>query len=114
VIHDSADLFDVVDGAVVLRVHAQPGGGRSAVTGRHGDALKVKVAAPPTEGRANAALLALLAKDFGLEPADVTLVSGGTSRTKRVRLGGLEPDDAPAAIDRLLPDDGASRGQGRR
>ena len=113
-IHNAEDLYDVVDGAVVLRVHAQPGGGRSAVTGRHGDAVKVKVAAPPVEGRANAALVELLAKELGLKPADVTLVSGGSSRTKRVRLGGLDPDDAAAAIDRLLPDDAAARGQGRR
>src|SRR5262245_38037625 len=113
-IHNAEDFYDVVDGAVVLRVHAQPGAGRSAVTGRFGDALKVKVAAPPVEGRANTALLAFLAKEFGLKPADVTLVSGQSSRTKRVRLGGLDPDDAPAAIDRLLPDESASRGHGRR
>src|SRR5262249_32741297 len=105
---------DVVDGAVVLRVHAQPGGGRSAVTGRYGDAVKVKVAAPPVEGRANATLVAFLAKELGLKEADVTLVGGESSRTKRVRLGGLDPEDAPAAIDRLPPDDSAPRRLGRR
>ena len=108
-IHNAEDLYDLVNGAVVLRVHAQPGGGRSAVTGRYGDAVKVKVAAPPVEGRANAALLAFLAKELGLKPGDVTLVAGESSRTKRVRLGGLDPDDAAAAIDRLLPSDGTSR-----
>jgi len=109
VIHNAEDLYDVVDGAVVLRVHAQPGGGRSAVTGRYGDAIKVKVAAPPVEGRANEALVAFLAKELGLKPTDVALVAGQSSRPKRVRLGGLDPNDAPAAIDRLLPDDGTSR-----
>jgi uncharacterized protein (TIGR00251 family) len=113
-IHSAEDLYDVVNGAVVLRVHAQPGGGRSAVTGRYGDAIKVKVAAPPVEGRANAALVEFLAKELGLKAAEVTLVSGETSRTKRVRLGGLDPDAAAAAIDRLLPEDAAVRRQGRR
>jgi uncharacterized protein (TIGR00251 family) len=114
VIHNAEDLYDVVEGAVVLRVHAQPGAGRSAVVGRYGDAVKVRIAAPPAEGRANEALVALLAKELGLETRSVTLVSGANSRTKRVRLGGLDPEDAPDAIDRLLPDDTQSRGQGRR
>jgi uncharacterized protein len=114
VIHNAEDLYDVVEGAVVLRVHAQPGGGRSAVTGRYGDAVKVKVAAPPVAGRANEALVAFLAKEFGLKPGDGTLVSGESSRTKRVRLGGLDPDDAAAAIDRLLPGDGTNRRLERR
>src|SRR6478609_5288720 len=103
------DPYDVVGGAVVLRVHASPGAGRSAVTGRYGDAVKVKVAAPPVEGRANQALVAFLAKELGLKAGDVTLVAGESSRTKRVRLGGLDPEDAPAAIDRLLPSNGTSR-----
>ena len=110
-IHNSEDLYDVVDGTVVLRVHAQPGAGRSAVTGRYGNALKVRVAAPPVAGRANTALLELLARELGLETKDLTLVSGDSSRTKRIRLGGLDPDDAPGALDRILPDEGAARGQ---
>ena len=113
---DVTDLYDVVDGAVVLRVHAVAGAGRSAVTGRHGDALKVRVAAPPVDGRANVALTEMLASEFGLKPADVTLVSGETSRSKRFRLGGLDPDDADGAIERLLPSagPGPGHGQGRR
>ena len=110
-IHTTEDLYDVVDGAVVLRVHAQPGAGKSAVTGRYGNALKVKVAAPPVGGRANTALLDLLARELGLAANDLSLVSGDSSRTKRVRLGGLEPDDAPAALGRILPDEGVARGQ---
>ena len=70
------DLFDVLpgkDGAepagdeaatIVLRLHVQPGAGRSAVTGRYGDAVKVKVAAPPERGRANEAVVDLVLPVF--------------------------------------------------
>jgi uncharacterized protein (TIGR00251 family) len=113
---DVNDLFDVADGTVVLRVHVSPGAGRTAVTGRHGDAVKVRVAAPPVDGRANAALVEFLAAEFGLKAADVTLVSGATARAKRFRLGGLDPDGAETAIERLLATagSGAHRSTGRR
>jgi uncharacterized protein (TIGR00251 family) len=113
---DVTDLYDVQDGAVVLHVHVSPGAGRSAVTGRHGDAMKVRVAAPPVGGRANAALVEFLAAEFGLKAADVTLVSGATGRAKRFRLGGLDPDDADTAVERLLATAGVGgqRRDGRR
>jgi len=112
---DVTDLYDVHDGAVVLRVHVSPGAGRSAVTGRHGDAVKIRVAAPPVDGRANAALVELLATELGLKAADVTLVAGETARAKRFRLGGLDPDDADAAVERLLTGAGSGyRSSGRR
>jgi uncharacterized protein (TIGR00251 family) len=85
---------------IVLRVHVQPGAGRSAVVGKHGNALKVRVAAPPVEGRANAALLAILASVLGAKEADVELASGESSRAKRVRVKGVTQADA----QRLLED----------
>jgi uncharacterized protein (TIGR00251 family) len=111
---DVTDLFEVDDGVVVLRVHAQPGAGRSAVVGRHGAAVKVRVPAPPAEARANTALVELLAKEFGLEPDAVALVSGETGPDKRFRLVGLDPDDAPHALTRILPQAGGSRPASRR
>ena len=88
------DLFDVSsDDSFVLRVHVQPGAGKTAVVGRHGDALKVKVAAPPEGGRANDACVALLAEALGLKAADVALSSGGSSRSKRFALTGLDRDE---------------------
>ena len=93
------DLYDVADdGTVVLSVHAQPGAGRTAVVGRHGDAVKVRVAASPEGGRANEAVTALVATTFGVKPEQVELVSGDASRSKRVKVSGVDVDE----IRRLL------------
>jgi uncharacterized protein (TIGR00251 family) len=98
-----SDLFTTNDdGTFTLSIHAQPGAGRSAVVGRHGDALKVRVAAPPERGRANDALAGLLAEEFGVKANDVELVSGATSRSKRFRVRGVEPEEVPRVLERLL------------
>lgn len=93
------EVFDVAaDGSVLLRLHVQPGAGRTAVTGRYGDALKVRVAAPPERGRANEAVVKLVAGVLGVPEGQVELVSGPSSRSKRVRVTGAEADD----VRRLL------------
>jgi uncharacterized protein (TIGR00251 family) len=94
------DLYEVTDDGVVLSVHAQPGAGRTQVTGRHGAALKIRVAAPPEHGRANQALAEVLADEFGVAKGEVSLVAGESSRTKRFLLAGVDPD----AFDRTLGD----------
>jgi len=78
------------DDAVVLHVHVQPGAGRSTIVGRHGTALKMRVAASPEGGRANDACADLLAETFGLERAQVELVSGPSSRAKQFKLTGVD------------------------
>jgi uncharacterized protein (TIGR00251 family) len=80
-----------VDGGVDVLIHLQPGARRSGVVGVHGTRLKLAVAAPAVEGLANAALLALVTGLCGLPPRAARLVSGETSRAKRVRLAGMEP-----------------------
>jgi len=96
---DWSDCFDVQPDGVVLRVHVQPRAGRSGVVGRHGDALKLRVAAPPVDDKANAAVVALVAATAGVAPAAVTIVSGRRSRSKRVRIAGVDPGHLSAAID---------------
>lgn len=76
------------DGALELFVHAQPGAKRTAIAGLHGDALKIRVAAPALEDRANAALVEFLADKLGVPKRDVELVSGARSREKRFRIHG--------------------------
>ena len=92
-------LYEVnEDGSVDLHVHAQPGAGRTQITGRHGDALKIRVAVPPEHGRANEALASVLVEAFGLKAKDVSLVSGDKSRTKHFR---VVVEDVDAFADRL-------------
>jgi hypothetical protein len=76
-----------VDNGVELALHVQPGARRSGLVGQHGDRLKVTVSAPATDGRANAALIALLAEQLSLPRSALQLVAGASSREKRVRIG---------------------------
>jgi hypothetical protein len=97
------DLFTTQgDDAVVLHVHVQPGAGRSAVVGRHGTALKVRVAAPPVGGRANTACAELLAEEFGLKTAQVALVGGDTSRSKTFTLSGLDVEEFRRHLEQVV------------
>ena len=109
----SSDLFDVERDAVVLRVHVQPGTGRSSVVGRHGDSLKLRVAAPPVDGRANAAAVALIAGALGVKERDVELVSGERSRLKRFRVVGIDADDVEGRLRQALVEADARVGEPR-
>ncbi len=97
------DLFTTKgDDAVVLHVHVQPGAGRSAVVGRHGTALKVRVAAPPVGGRGNVACAELLAEEFGLKTAQVELIGGDTSRSKTFTLSGLDVEEFRRHLEHVV------------
>jgi uncharacterized protein len=84
---------------VRIRIQLQPGASRTGVVGRHGDAIRVRVATPPVEGRANDALLGCLAKQLGVPRRAIRIVSGLTSRRKVVDVMGL---DVASATQRLL------------
>lgn len=81
-----------------LRLRVSPGAGRSAIVGRQGDAWKVRVKEAPERGRANEAVLRLLAEVLALPRTALTLVSGHTGREKIVELAGV----GPGLIERRL------------
>jgi uncharacterized protein (TIGR00251 family) len=83
------------DGGVIVSVHVQPRSGVTGVRGRHGDALKIRVAAPPVDGRATEAARRALAEALAVSPAAVSLVSGEHSRQKRFRVEGLDVAPRP-------------------
>ena len=76
-----------------LHIHAQPGAKVSAVAGLHGEALKIRIAAPPVEGKANAALEAFIADKLGVARRLVSVEKGTASREKRVAVAdaGVDP-----------------------
>ena len=69
---------------VIIDIHAQPGAKRSAVVGEHGGRLKIAIASPPIDGKANSALITFLAKTLGVSKSSVSILSGETSRQKRL------------------------------
>lgn len=79
-------LRESADGALVLTLHVQPNAKKTAFAGLHGGALKLRLAAAPVEGRANAALCAFLAEFCEVPKSSVSLLSGESSRVKRIRI----------------------------
>jgi uncharacterized protein (TIGR00251 family) len=84
-----------------IAVVVSPGAGRTELVGRHGEAGKVRVAAPPERGKANEAVVALLASALRVASGDVRIVGGPASRRKRVEVRGMETSE----IERLLAAD---------
>ncbi|OLC02630.1 MAG: hypothetical protein AUH78_23665 [Gemmatimonadetes bacterium 13_1_40CM_4_69_8] len=80
-------------------VHVAPRARRTEVAGRHGDAIRVRIAAAPVDGAANAELARFLAERLGVPRGAVAIVSGAGGRRKTVEIAGLETD---AAIRTLL------------
>jgi hypothetical protein len=89
------------DGGCILSVRVHPGAKRNAITGTHADALKISLTTPPTDGRANQALIAFLAGHLDIPRLSIELISGATSRSKTLRLTGITAAEAEA---RLLTD----------
>jgi uncharacterized protein len=82
-----------------LRIRVSPGARRTEFVGRQGEAWKVRVAAPPERGRANDAVLKLLAERLRIAPAELTLVSGASARDKVVELRGLGAEEADRRLE---------------
>ena len=81
-----------------ISVTVSPGARRTELVGRHGDGWRARVAAPPERGRANQALIDLLAAALEVPRSSVNIVGGGTARAKVVEVEGLEP----AEVERRL------------
>ncbi len=88
---------------VYVDVHVQPGARRPGVLGLYDGAVKIGVAAPPTEGKANQAVVTVVAELFEVAADRVTLVAGPRSRRKRLHIEGLDPALARRVIDGLKP-----------
>jgi uncharacterized protein len=94
-------LSDHAEG-VVLPVRAQPRARKPGVAGEQAGALKVGVSAPPEDGKANAALVESLADILGVRRSQVELLSGSTSRDKKLLIRGVTRSDLQSRIDTIL------------
>ena len=82
----------------LLRVRVSTGANRSAVSGRLGEAWKIRIAAPPVDGKANSELVRFMAETLGARRDDVSIKTGHTSRSKTLTVEGLSGEQVERAL----------------
>jgi len=90
------------DNGILVHIHVQPRAAKNAFAGIHAGAVKLRITAPPVDGKANAMIAEILAKMFHVSKSAVTLVSGQQSRRKRFRVAGISYDAALKILETLL------------
>ena len=101
--------FEERDGCIILNVRVLPRASKDSIQGLLGDALKVRIQAPPVEGKANAYLIKFLSKHWKVSRSNIEIISGETGRNKRLRI--LNPPDELRA-ELLSFDKGKKQGKG--
>ena len=96
-----APLVEAAGDDTIVHVHVQPRTGRTEIAGRHGDAVKIRVTAPPVDGRATEAAARTLAAGLGVAPSRVRLESGATSRLKRFRVVDVDVSEVERRLANL-------------
>ncbi len=86
------------DGAVILPVKVVPGASRSRYVGEWDGHAKLTVVAPAEKGKANKAVVELLAKTLGISRRRISIIAGASSATKKIRIEGVTPDQVSAAL----------------
>jgi len=89
--------------AITLKIHLLPRASRDEIVGMHGDAVKVRVTAPPIEGKANKALKGFIAKKLQLPSSQVEIIAGQHSREKLLHITGISRAEVEKALGCTLP-----------
>ena len=84
--------FTEKSGAIVFNVRVVPRASKSEIVGEHDGALKLRIASPPVDGAANAELVKLLSKAFGVSKSEVEILAGQTSKTKQIKISNLSAE----------------------
>ncbi|WP_413559716.1 DUF167 domain-containing protein [Bdellovibrio sp. HCB209] len=87
-------MIEEIKGGVRLHLFIQPKSSKNQIVGPHNGLLKIKIAAPPVDGEANAELIEFLSKLFKVPKRSITLVKGDTGRTKTVDIDGINLENA--------------------
>ena len=90
---------DVREDGCTFQVRVQPRSRRDQIAGVHGDALKIRLIAPPVEGKANLALRKFLARRLGVSTSAIEILTGHTSRQKQVRVKGTSAEAVHALLE---------------
>ena len=90
--------FTEKNGAIIFSVRVVPRASKSEIVGELDGALKVKIASPPVDGAANAELIKLLAKTFGVSKSEVEIIGGQTSKSKQIKLNGVTAEKFQSAF----------------
>lgn len=96
-------VIQATDSGVLLRLRIQPRARAERLEGVSGDRLRIRLTAPPVEGAANAACIALLAKTLGVRRSQVQIRAGTKSRDKLIHIEGITSEAAAAALGMPLP-----------
>jgi uncharacterized protein len=90
--------YEVNEGIIIFSVRVVPRASRSEIAGEQGGLLRVRIAAPPVDGAANDELVRVLAKQFGVPRRTISIISGHSSRMKKISVEGLTPAELIAAV----------------
>ena len=91
------------EATITLKIHLLPRASRDEICGLHGDAIKVKVTAPPIEGKANKALQIFIAEKLNISASQIEIVAGQRSRKKTLRISGISRAAVEKALGISLP-----------
>lgn len=97
-IEDTSPFAEDVEDGCTLAVRVRPGAKKNDIAGIHAGAVKISLTAPPVDGRANELLIEFLAELLGIPRARISLLTGGTSRMKRLRITGKSAAEVQAAL----------------
>ena len=95
-------LKQTAGGGVVFKIKVQPRASQEGITGLLGDALKLRLTAPPVDGEANQACRRFFAKMFKVPLANVAIETGRASRAKTIKVTGISPEEAGAALQQAV------------
>ncbi|MCK4240393.1 MAG: YggU family protein [Candidatus Atribacteria bacterium] len=95
------DCFKIVGNDIVIKVKIVPGSSKDKIIGIYNDALKIAIAAPPVEGKANKKCIAYLAKCFDIAKSKIEIISGQTSKNKLIKINDVSQKDFLDKIEKI-------------
>lgn len=100
--NDINDCFKITGNDIIVKVKIVPGASRNKIIGAYNNALKISIAAPPVEGKANKKCIAYLAKYFEVAKSKVEIISGQTSKNKLIKIYDISQEDFLDKIEKIV------------